>query len=148
MILKTGVKLLKTFLRTENKDSPKSCKIVKFPKIIFFLKIVLTVVLLGNFDVIIIPCNILRSWKVAKSFLMIQPLEKDLATLQLLRNQDFRKNCRFLIFRLFDAFLFTKVTWPSFVFSWTLVWLPDFRWDARHDSCSIHGLWTHYVDSI
>ena len=68
MILKTAVKLLKTFLRTENKDSPKSCKIVKFRKIIFFLKIVLAVVLLRNFDVIIIPCNILRSCKVAKSF--------------------------------------------------------------------------------
>ena len=55
---------------------------------------------------------------------------------------------RYLIFRLFDAFLFTKVTWPSFVFSWTLVWVPDFRWDARHDSCSIHELWIHYVGSI
>ena len=35
--------------------------------------------------------------------------------------------CRDLISLLFEACLFTKVTWPSFVFPWTLVWLPDFR---------------------
>ena len=44
----------------------EKCKILQKNK--FFWKIVLAVVLLRNFDILIIPCNILRSYKFIKSF--------------------------------------------------------------------------------
>ena len=74
-------KLSNPLVRVENQDSWKSFKIRNFAKYKFFLEIALIVVLLKNFDFILIPCNILVAVKLSNPFVTA-------------KNQNCRKCCK------------------------------------------------------